>query len=68
MGGERWRVCEGLATVILLQELGGRCLRLQCTLGAYRSVMEQPRQGDLIKLMRHDVDWPRIDLRPPRRK
>lgn len=41
-------------------------LRLQRTLGAYRSVMGQPRQGDLIKLMGEDVDWPRIDLRPPR--
>jgi hypothetical protein len=41
-------------------------LRLQRTLGAYRSVMGQPRQEDLIKLMGEDVDWPRIDLRPPR--
>lgn len=41
-------------------------LRLQRTLGAYRSVMGQPRQDDLIKLMGEDVDWPRIDLRPPR--
>lgn len=40
-------------------------LRLQRTLGAYRSVMGQPRQDDLIKLMGEDVDWPRIDLRPP---
>ena len=24
-----------------------------------------PRQEDLIKLMGEDVDWPRIDLRPP---
>ena len=41
-------------------------LRLQRTLGAYRSVMGQPRQDDLIKLMGKDVNWPRIDLRPPR--
>lgn len=41
-------------------------LRLQRTLGAYRSVMGQPRQEDLIKLMGEDVEWPRIDLRPPR--
>src|SRR5699024_12274785 len=40
--------------------------RLQRTLGAYRSVMGQPRQDDLIKLMGEDIDWPRIDLRPPR--
>ena len=40
-------------------------LRLQRTLGAYRSVMGQPRQEDLIKLMGEDVEWPRIDLRPP---
>lgn len=39
--------------------------RLQRTLGAYRSVMGQPRQDDLIKLMGEGVDWPRIDLRPP---
>ena len=38
--------------------------RLQRTLGAYRSVMGQPRQDDLIKLMGEDVEWPRIDLRP----
>uniref|UniRef100_UPI00373623D7 helicase-related protein n=1 Tax=Brachybacterium vulturis TaxID=2017484 RepID=UPI00373623D7 len=42
--------------------------RLQRTLGAYRSVMGQPRQEDLIKLMGEDVDWPRIDLRPPSRR
>jgi len=40
--------------------------RLQRTLGAYRAVMGQPRQDDLIKLMGEDIDWPRIDLRPPR--
>src|SRR5699024_3849017 len=42
-------------------------LRLQRTLGAYRSVMGQPRQEDLIKLMGENVEWPRIDLRPPPR-
>lgn len=41
--------------------------RLQRTLGAYRAVMGQPRQADLIELMGEDVEWPRIDLRPPRR-
>lgn len=34
-------------------------LRLQWTLDAYRSVIGQPRQEDLIKLMGEDVDWPR---------
>lgn len=41
-------------------------LRLQRTLGAYRSVMGQPRQDDLIKLMGVDSEWPTVDLRPPR--
>ena len=38
----------------------------QIAKGAYRSVSGQPRQGDLIKLMGVDVEWPRIFLRPPR--
>lgn len=40
-------------------------LRLQSTLGTYRSVMGQPRQDVLIKLVGNDVEWPRIGLRPP---
>ncbi|MPY12098.1 helicase-related protein [Arthrobacter bussei] len=38
--------------------------RLQRTLGAYRSVMGQPRQEDLIKLLGPDAEWPVIDLTP----
>lgn len=40
-------------------------MRLQRTLGAYRSVMGQPRQEDLIKFIGDGVEWPRVDLRPP---
>ncbi|PWH07421.1 helicase [Brachybacterium endophyticum] len=39
--------------------------RLQRTLGAYRSVMGQPRQDDLIRFIGDAVEWPRVDLRPP---
>ena len=38
--------------------------RLQRTLGAYRSVMGQPRQEDLIQLLGPDAEWPVIDLTP----
>lgn len=38
--------------------------RLKRTLGAYRSVMGQPRQDDLIQLMGTETDWPIIDLTP----
>lgn len=41
--------------------------RLQRTIGAYRSVMGQPRQEDLIHLLGPGVEWPMIDLTPPRR-
>lgn len=41
--------------------------RLQRTLGAYRSVMGQPRQEDLIHLLGPKVEWPMINLTPPRR-
>lgn len=41
--------------------------RLQRTLGAYRSVMGQPRQEDLVHLLGPGVEWPTIDLTPPRR-
>lgn len=38
--------------------------RLQRTLGAYRSVMGQPRQEDLIQLLGPNAEWPVIDLMP----
>ncbi|UEJ81847.1 helicase [Brachybacterium halotolerans subsp. kimchii] len=65
-------LCDGPAKIeryvpaMPLSRESRQYLRLQRTLGAYRSVMGQPRQEDLIKLMGEDVDWPRIDLRPPR--
>lgn len=38
--------------------------RLQRTLGAYRSVMGQSRQEDLIHLLGPGVEWPTIDIGP----
>ena len=40
--------------------------RLLRTVGAYRLVIGQPRQDDLIRYVGEDVDWLRIDLTPPR--
>lgn len=40
--------------------------RLLRTVGAYRLVIGQPRQDDLIRYVGDDVDWLRIDLTPPR--
>lgn len=39
--------------------------RLLRTVGAYRMVIGQPRQDDLIRYVGDDVDWLRIDLTPP---
>lgn len=36
------------------------------TLGAYRLVMGQPRQEDLLQYIGADAEWMRIDLTPPR--
>lgn len=41
--------------------------RLQRTVGAYRMVLGQPRQADLIRFVGDDADWLRIDLSPGRR-
>jgi len=38
--------------------------RLQRTVGAYRLVMGQPRQEDLLRYVGDDADWMRIDLSP----
>lgn len=40
--------------------------RLLRTVGAYRLVIGQPRQDDLVRYVGEDVDWLRIDLTPPR--
>ena len=40
--------------------------RLLRTVGAYRLVIGQPRQDDLIRYVGEDVSWLRIDLTPPR--
>lgn len=39
--------------------------RLLRTVGAYRAVIGQPRQDDLIRYVGEDVEWLRIDLTPP---
>lgn len=39
--------------------------RLRKTLAAYRLVMGQPRQDELISMLGEDVEWLRIDLSPP---
>ncbi len=39
--------------------------RLLRTVGAYRLVIGQPRQDDLIRYVGEDVSWLRIDLTPP---
>lgn len=39
--------------------------RLQRTVGAYRMVIGQPRQDDLIRYVGEDASWLRIDLTPP---
>lgn len=39
--------------------------RLLKTLGAYRLVMGQPRQEDLLQSLGDDAEWMRIDLTPP---
>lgn len=38
--------------------------QLQRSVGAYRMVIGQPRQDDLIKYVGEDADWLRIDLTP----
>lgn len=40
--------------------------RLLRTVGAYRLVIGQPRQDDLVRYVGEDVEWLRIDLTPPR--
>ena len=39
--------------------------RLLRTVGAYRLVMGQPRQDDLVRYVGQDLSWLRIDLTPP---
>jgi hypothetical protein len=39
--------------------------RLQRTVGAYRMVIGQPRQEELVKYLGEDASWLRIDLSPP---
>ena len=40
--------------------------RLLRTVGAYRLVIGQPRQDDLIRYVGEDVSWLRMDLTPGR--
>lgn len=39
--------------------------RLLRTVGAYRMVIGQPRQDDLVRYVGEDVGWLRVDLTPP---
>ncbi|ADG76161.1 helicase domain protein [Cellulomonas flavigena DSM 20109] len=39
--------------------------RLLRTVGAYRMVIGQPRQDDLVRYVGEDVEWLRVDLTPP---
>lgn len=49
-----------------LRKETARYARLQRTVGAYRMVMGQSRQDDLLRYAGPDVaDWYRIDLTPP---
>ncbi|MCC2314179.1 helicase-related protein [Cellulomonas xiejunii] len=40
--------------------------RLLRTVGAYRMVIGQPRQDDLVRYVGKDAEWLRVDLTPPR--
>jgi hypothetical protein len=40
--------------------------QIRRTVGAYRLVIGQPRQTDLIRYIGEDVSWLRIDLTPAR--
>ncbi|MCC2333612.1 helicase-related protein [Cellulomonas wangsupingiae] len=40
--------------------------RLLRTVGAYRMIIGQPRQDDLVRYVGEDVEWLRVDLTPPR--
>ncbi len=42
--------------------------RLKRSVGAYRMVIGQPRQDDLIELVGEDASWLQIDLTPPARQ
>lgn len=61
-GGAR---IERYVPVMPLSREARRYLRLKRTLAAYRLVMGQPRQDDLIEYVGADAEWLRIDLAPP---
>lgn len=56
---------ERYVPVLPLSREAQQYQRLQRTVGAYRLVIGQPRQDDLIRYVGQDLDWLRIDLTPP---
>ncbi|MGB8020294.1 MAG: helicase-related protein, partial [Candidatus Nanopelagicales bacterium] len=55
-------VIERYVPVLPLSREAQQYQRLQRTVGAYRLVIGQPRQDDLIRYLGQDLDWLRIDL------
>lgn len=60
-------VIERYVPALPLSKEAQQYRRLLRTVGAYRAVIGQPRQDDLIRYVGEDVEWLRIDLTPPGR-
>jgi hypothetical protein len=58
-------VIERYVPALPLSRESAQYERLQRTLGAYRLLLGQPRQDDLIRYVGDDVSWLRINLTPP---
>lgn len=58
-------VIERYVPAMPLSKESQRYRRLLRTVGAYRAVIGQPRQDDLIRYVGSDVAWLQIDLTPP---
>src|SRR5699024_8279221 len=59
-------VIERYVPAVPLSQEVGKYERLKRTVAAYRMVIGQPRQDDLMGYVGQDVDWLQIDLTPPR--
>ncbi|OBI55660.1 hypothetical protein A5667_23160 [Mycolicibacterium fortuitum] len=57
-------VIERYVPALPLSKEAQQYRRLLRTVGAYRAVIGQPRQDDLIRYVGEDVEWLRIDLTP----
>jgi len=70
-GLRREQLCSGRLTLhraipaLPLSREAQQYRRLLRTVGAYRLVIGQPRQDDLIRCVGEDAAWLRIDLTPP---